>query len=65
MHVRGHIICSFDKPREKAMFSRIASHISEVGGSHGQDVINGFKVLWSDAPAMSVVGIVKGLMLNL
>ena len=47
------------------MFSWIASHISEVGESHGQDVINGFKVLWGDAPAMSVVGIVKGLMLNL
>ena len=47
------------------MFSCIGSHISEVGGSHGQDVINGFKVLWGDSPAMSVVGIVKGLMINL
>ena len=50
---------------KKAIFSRIASHISEVGGSHGQDVINGYKVLWGDAPAMSVVGNVKGLMLTL
>ena len=47
------------------MFSWIASHIPEVCGSHGQDVINGFKVLWGDAPAMSVVEIAKGLMLNL
>ena len=43
------------------MFSRIASHTPGVGGSHGQDVINGFKVLCGHAPAMSVVGIVKGL----
>jgi len=47
------------------MFSWIDSHISEVGGSHDQDVINGFKVLWGDSSAMSVVGIVMGLMINL
>ena len=33
------------KPR--AVFSKIASHISEVGGSHGHSIVNSFKVfLW-------------------
>ena len=42
------------------MFSKIASHISEVGGSHGHNVVNGFKVLCGDAPPVSLVGVVKG-----
>ena len=42
------------------MFSKIASHISEVSGSHGHNVVNGFKVLCGDAPPVSLVGVVKG-----
>ena len=37
--VGDHTACSFDKPHERSVFSRIASHISQVGGSHSQDVI--------------------------
>ena len=58
--VRDRIAHSSDKPREKAGFSKIASHISEVGGSHSHNVVNGFKVLCGDAPAVSPVGVVKG-----
>ena len=53
--VRDRIACSSDKPCEKAVFSKIA--ISEVGGSHGHNVVNGFKGLCGDAPAVSLVGL--------
>ena len=42
------------------MFSKIASNISGVGGSHGHNVVNGFEVLCGYAPAVSLVGVVKG-----
>ena len=51
---------AFDKPHEKALFSKIASHISEVGRSNGHKVIKCFKVLCGIAPAVSLVGVVKG-----
>ena len=58
--VRDRIARSSDKPHEKAVFSKIASLISEVGGSHSHNVINGLKVLCGDATAVSLVGVVKG-----
>ena len=54
--LHAHLI----NPVKRQCFSKIASHISEVGGSHGHNVVNGFKVLCGDAPAVSLVGIVKG-----
>ena len=58
--VRDRVACSHDKPHEKALFSKIASHISDIKGSHGQDVIMCFKVLCGDSPAELLVEIVKG-----
>ena len=36
--VQDCIACSHDKPHEKALFSRIAAHISDIKGSHGHNV---------------------------
>ena len=57
---RDRIACSRDKPHEKAVFSRIAVHISDIKGSHGHNVIMCFKAFCGDSPAASLVGTVKG-----
>ena len=56
--VRDHIAHSLINPVKRHCLVNI--HIYEVGRSNGHNVINGFKVLCDDDPAVSLAGVVKG-----